>query len=165
MSQLSRAAARPGNEGDKLTTLTTDRLILREFVEDDWRAVLAYQSDARYLKYYPRTRRTAEEVRDFVRGFIECQGERPRTKHQLAVVSRAEGRLIGTCGIRMETADFRRANIGYEIANVLGKRLRDRSRAGHSRVRLGRTAAASYLGALRGREHRFLAGAGKGRDA
>lgn len=28
--------------------ITTDRLLLREFVEDDWRAVLAYQSDARY---------------------------------------------------------------------------------------------------------------------
>ncbi len=99
-----------------MTSLVTDRLLLREFVEKDWRAVLAYQSDARYLKYYPRTRRTAEQVRDFVRGFIEWQGERPRTKYQLAIVLRTEGQLIGTCGIRMETADFRRANIGYEIA-------------------------------------------------
>jgi RimJ/RimL family protein N-acetyltransferase len=74
--------------------LATDRLLLREFVEKDWRAVLAYQSDRRYPKYYRRTHRTAEQVRDFVHGFIEWQGERPRTKY----------------------ADFRRANIGYEIA-------------------------------------------------
>ena len=33
-------------------TLTTDRLILREFREDDWRATLAYQSDPLYLRYY-----------------------------------------------------------------------------------------------------------------
>ena len=64
----------PDNEGDKLTSLVTDRLLLREFVEKDWRAVLAYQSDARYLKYYPRTRRTTEHVRDFVCGFIKWQG-------------------------------------------------------------------------------------------
>jgi [ribosomal protein S5]-alanine N-acetyltransferase len=96
--------------------LATERLLLREFVEKDWRAVLAYQSDRRYQKYYRRTHRTAEQVRDFVHGFIEWQGERPRTKYQLAIVLRAEGRLIGTCGIRVESADFRRANIGYEIA-------------------------------------------------
>ncbi len=104
------------NKGDRLTMLVTDRLLLREFVEEDWRAVLAYQSDARYLKYYPWNHRTAEEVREFVRGFLEWQGERPRTKYQLAAILRAEGRLIGNCGIRIETADSRQANIGYEIA-------------------------------------------------
>jgi len=28
--------------------ITTERLLLREFLLDDWRAVLAYQQDARY---------------------------------------------------------------------------------------------------------------------
>ncbi len=81
-------------------------------MEDDWRAVLAYQSDARYLKYSPWTYRMAKEVQDFVRGFIEWQGERPRSKYQLAITLRCEGRLIGNCGLRMETADSRQANIG-----------------------------------------------------
>jgi len=34
--------------------LTTNRLILRDFVESDWRAVLEYQSDPAYLRYSPR---------------------------------------------------------------------------------------------------------------
>jgi len=85
-------------------------------VKDDWRAVLAYQSEAQYLKYSPWTHRTAEEVQDFVRGFIDWQGERPRTKYQLAITLRVEERLIGNCGIRIETTDSRQANIGYEIA-------------------------------------------------
>ncbi len=85
-------------------------------MEDDWRAVLAYQSDARYLKYSPWTYRTAEEVQEFVRSFIEWQSERPRIKYQLAVVLQGEGQLIGNCGIRMESPDFRQASIGYEIA-------------------------------------------------
>ena len=99
-----------------MTKPTTDRLLLREFVEGDWRAVLAYQSEARYLKYSPWTYRTAKEVQDFVRGFIEWQGERPRSKYQPAITLRCEGRLIGNRGIRMEAADSRQANIGYEIA-------------------------------------------------
>lgn len=114
---LQRGKSFPAdNKGDELTKLATDRLLLREFVEDDWRAVLAYQSEAQYLKYSPWTHRTAEEVRNFVRGFVEWQGERPRTKYQLAITLRSEGRLIGNCGIRMESADSRQANIGYEIA-------------------------------------------------
>ena len=114
---LQRGKSSPAdNKGDELTKLATDRLLLREFVEDDWRAVLAYQSEAQYLKYSPWTHRTAEEVRNFVRGFVEWQGERPRTKYQLAITLRSEGRLIGNCGIRMESADSRQANIGYEIA-------------------------------------------------
>jgi [ribosomal protein S5]-alanine N-acetyltransferase len=114
---LQRGKSSPqDNKGDELTKLATDRLLLREFVEDDWQAVLAYQSEAQYLKYSPWPQRMAEEVRDFVLSFVEWQRERPRTKYQLAITLRGEGRLIGNCGIRMESADSRQANIGYEIA-------------------------------------------------
>jgi RimJ/RimL family protein N-acetyltransferase len=96
--------------------LTTQRLILREFVESDWPAVLAYQSDPRYLRYYHWTHRTEEEVREFVQMFLDHQQAQPRTKFQLAVVLRAEDRLIGNCGIRMKTPDAHEADIGYEFA-------------------------------------------------
>ena len=85
-------------------------------MENDWREVLNYQSEAQYLKYSPWTYRTAEEVQDFVRGFIECQCEQPRTNCQLAITLRVDGQLIGSCGIRLESTDSRQANIGYEIA-------------------------------------------------
>lgn len=96
--------------------LTTDRLLLREFEERDWPAVLAYQSDPRYLRYYAWTHRTAEEVRAFVQMFVDQQAEQPRLKFQLAVVLRTEDRLIGNCGIRVNNPDVREANIGYELA-------------------------------------------------
>ena len=96
--------------------LTTRRLALREFVEDDWRVVLAYQSDPRYLRFYPWTQRTADDVQAFVQQFIAWQTEHPRTKFQLALVAVAEAQLIGTCGIRKEHADAREAELGYEIA-------------------------------------------------
>jgi [ribosomal protein S5]-alanine N-acetyltransferase len=96
--------------------LTTERLILREFVEDDWPAVLAYQSDPLYLRYYHWTGRTEAEVREFLGMFLANQQQQPRIKFQLAVTLRAEERLIGGCGIRMKSIDSHEGNIGYEFA-------------------------------------------------
>lgn len=95
--------------------LTTERLVLREFEEDDWPAVLAYQSDPRYLRYYAWTRRTEADVRAFVRGLMELREEQPRTKYQLAITLPSDGRLIGNCGIRKQSPDAREADIGYEL--------------------------------------------------
>jgi RimJ/RimL family protein N-acetyltransferase len=95
--------------------LVTHRLILREFVESDWRDVLRYQSDPRYLRYYDWTGRTEDDVTAFVRMFLEQQREEPRRKFQLALVLREGGRLIGNCGIRVNAPELREANIGYEV--------------------------------------------------
>lgn len=95
--------------------LRTDRLLLREFVEADWRAVLAYQSDPRYLRYYEWEERTAEDARAFVRRCIGYQQESPRRKFQLAITLPESGQLIGSCGIRVRDPEARRADIGYEL--------------------------------------------------
>ena len=55
--------------------LETPRLVLREYTEDDSAAVLAYQSDARYLRYYPWERRTLDDAQRFVQQFIDWQAE------------------------------------------------------------------------------------------
>ncbi len=95
--------------------LTTARLILREFSADDWPAVLAYQSDPRYLRYYAWTGRTPDEVQTFVRMFLDQQAEQPRLKFQLALTLKGDGQLIGNCGIRMRTPGAHEADIGYEL--------------------------------------------------
>jgi RimJ/RimL family protein N-acetyltransferase len=84
-------------------------------VEEDWAAVLAYQSDPRYLRYYIWEGRTEEEVRAFVGMFLGHQAARPRTKFQLAIETRAAGRLIGNCGVRLPAPGARIAEIGYEL--------------------------------------------------
>ena len=96
--------------------LSTERLLLREFNADDWTAVLAYQNDPLYLRYYPWTERTPADVQDFVQRMISRQQEQPRTKFQLAVVLKSTGELIGNCGIRMESAGVHEADIGYEFS-------------------------------------------------
>lgn len=98
-------------------TLTTDRLLLREFTEDDWPRVREYQLDPMYLRYYPWTPkdRSPEAVRDFVAGFMSYRTESPRTRYQLAVTLKPEGVLIGNCGIRRSSADQTTADLGYEL--------------------------------------------------
>ncbi len=95
--------------------ITTRRLVLRELEETDWPAVLEYQSDPRYLRYYEWTHRTEQDVRDFVRMLVALREEKPRTKFQLAITLPANGQLIGNCGIRMKAADAQEADIGYEL--------------------------------------------------
>jgi RimJ/RimL family protein N-acetyltransferase len=100
-----------------MMNLETTRLILRDFTADDWPAVLAYQSDPRYLRYYEWTGRTAAEVQAFVQMFLDHQRQQPRTRFQLAVTLKPDGRLIGNCGIRLRHAGSHEAEIGYELAH------------------------------------------------
>jgi RimJ/RimL family protein N-acetyltransferase len=95
--------------------LTTERLVLREFIEEDWSAVLAFQQNPLYLRYYEWTERTPEGAREFVQMFLANQCENPRIKFQLAATLRATGELIGNCGIRMKSEGAREADIGYEL--------------------------------------------------
>jgi len=95
--------------------LVTERLILREFQADDWPAVLAYQIDPRYLRYYAWTGRTEEEARAFVQMFLDQQQTRPRIKFQLAVTLKDTHQLIGNCGIRLAAPGAHEGDIGYEL--------------------------------------------------
>jgi len=95
--------------------LETERLILRDFVEDDWHEVLTYQSDPLYLRYYEWTERTPDAVQEFVGWFLDYQKQEPRIKFQLAITLKSNNQLIGNCGIRMETANAPQADIGYEL--------------------------------------------------
>ncbi len=97
--------------------LETERLILRDFVKDDWQRVLEYQTDPLYLRYYEWSEadRTPDAVQEFVGWFLEHQIQNPRIKFQLAVTLKSNGLLIGNCGIRMDHVDAVEADIGYEL--------------------------------------------------
>jgi len=96
--------------------IETERLLLREFTEDDWPEVLAYQSNPRYQRYYPVTEKTPTQAQAFVQMFLDQQQEKPRRKFQLAAVHKPSSKLIGNCGLRMETIDARLADLGYEFS-------------------------------------------------
>ena len=95
--------------------LTTDRLVLREFVAADWEAVLAYQRDPRYLRYYPWCDRTEADARAFVGMFLEWQREQPRRRFQMAIALKGSGSLVGNCGLRRKPENDWEADLGYEL--------------------------------------------------
>ncbi len=88
---------------------------MREFVANDWRRVLVYQSDPQYLRYYHWRTRSKEDVQAFIKMFIAAQEERPRKTFQLAICLKKSELLIGNCGIRVNDFNLAEANIGYEL--------------------------------------------------
>jgi RimJ/RimL family protein N-acetyltransferase len=95
--------------------LKTERLLLREFVAEDWRAVYAYQNDPRYLEFYEWEHRSEQDVKAFVHRFIDQQTEFPRIKFQLAIVLPKNNKVIGNVGIRKRDVKTYTAEMGYEL--------------------------------------------------
>jgi len=93
--------------------LEAERLVLRDFVEDDWQAVHGYASDLVVVQHIPWGPNTEEETREFVRKAMASQAESPRTSFEFAVVLKAGARLIGGCGLRTKSAVHREGVIGY----------------------------------------------------
>lgn len=95
--------------------LETERLILRDVVEEDWKRLWEYQSDPLYLRYNSSTEGTKERAQEFVGWFLDHQKENPRIKFQLAITLKTNGLLIGNCGIRMDDVGAVEADLGYEL--------------------------------------------------
>ena len=104
-----------GISGVKNMKIETERLILREFVEEDWQRAYEYESDPLYLRYYEWTERTPESVKEFIGWFLAHQKQMPRYKFQLAIILKSNNLLIGNCGVRMDKVDALEADIGYEL--------------------------------------------------
>jgi RimJ/RimL family protein N-acetyltransferase len=93
--------------------ITTDRLLLREFRDDDWSAVHEYAVDPEVVRYMPWGPNTEDETRAFIARALAAQADEPRTKYELAVALRGSGRLIGGCGIRIARPADRGGDMGY----------------------------------------------------
>jgi RimJ/RimL family protein N-acetyltransferase len=98
--------------------IETERLVLREFREDDWRDMAAYWSVPLHQRYYAEPEDCVRFVRDLVEMFVASQAEQPRRKWQLAITLRGTDRMIGNCGIRINAPELREANIGYELNSI-----------------------------------------------
>ncbi|MFW6162462.1 MAG: GNAT family N-acetyltransferase [Planctomycetota bacterium] len=96
--------------------LRTDRLVLRDFEERDWRAVHRYATDyavVRFMEWGPNTK---ADTQAFIARAVAAQAAEPRMTYELAVVGQADGRLIGSCGLRLSGGDARSGSMGYCLA-------------------------------------------------
>jgi len=105
-------------DGDALAgplSLETHRLLLRPFVPEDFSVLLAYQSQAAYLRYYPEREDPEAVVGELFANFLHWQGESPRQRWQFAITLRGKDRLIGSCGVRKPEAGAPQAEFGCEL--------------------------------------------------
>jgi RimJ/RimL family protein N-acetyltransferase len=93
--------------------LETRRLILRDYTLDDWPAVNAYTSDPRVVQYMSFGPTTPEQTREHLQWSIAAAAEQPRSLYELAVVLRAEQRLIGTATLQVDSRERRQAHFSY----------------------------------------------------
>jgi hypothetical protein len=75
-----------------MVSLRTDRLLLREFVEQDWRAAHDYATDPEVVRYMDWGPNTEEETRAFIRRAISFQRENPRRSFRTRKVTSYSGR-------------------------------------------------------------------------
>lgn len=99
--------------GEIVIPIRTERLVLRDFVEDDRGAVHEYGSDPEVVRFMPWGPNSAEDTHAFIGRAIAAQCEQPRDKFEFAVTLACSGRLIGGCGIRISAPSERGADMGY----------------------------------------------------
>jgi ribosomal-protein-alanine N-acetyltransferase len=96
-----------------MTTLETERLILREFEESDLQAIQEYASDPEVVRYMEWGPNTEKDAREFLQRAFDQRQKQPRSDYGLAVVLKSENQLIGSGGIHIVNADHKEAELGY----------------------------------------------------
>ncbi len=100
-------------EVDEMFIIPTARLILRDFDKTDWQAVHMYASDPEVVRYMDWGPNTETETKDFIGRSIASQKEKPRNNYTLAIVLKAEDRLIGSCGLHVANPNHQEGWVGY----------------------------------------------------
>jgi len=104
--------------------LHTQRLVLRDFRDEDFEAMCRYALDPRVTRYLFLAPRTVEEARQHFDRILGWQAERPREVFELAVeLTTAEphtARLAGACNLTLVAPG--EGDIGYMLHHELWRR-------------------------------------------
>jgi ribosomal-protein-alanine N-acetyltransferase len=93
--------------------LTTDRLLLRDFSDDDAADILRFRGDREVQKYNTEPMRDTAEARGLIRTMHAWFVTRQAI--QWGITLRDEDRVIGICGIHDLSRRHRRAYVGYDL--------------------------------------------------
>jgi RimJ/RimL family protein N-acetyltransferase len=93
--------------------LETQRLILRDFREEDWHDVHQYVSDPEVVKYMPFGPNTEEDTKANMQRTFANQKEQPRVHYNFALVNKQNNKVIGGCELSIQNAENKEAMLGY----------------------------------------------------
>lgn len=97
--------------------IITQRFLLRDFIQEDEPAFLAYRADPRYAEFCTPEEVTPSYSRELLRLFSQWATESPRRNYQLAIIDRRKSpELIGCAGLRREGYRVDQAELGIELA-------------------------------------------------
>lgn len=95
--------------------LRTERLVLRDYREDDWEEIHLYASRPELTVHEPWGPNEIEDTKKHVTETIEKARQSPRLSHELAIVLRESGMVIGGAGIRLDPDRPGIATLGYIV--------------------------------------------------
>ncbi len=98
--------------------LETERLVLRDIREDDWRALLAIESRPEQVRYQSFDAHTEDTVRAYIARVIAGAREEPRLVYDLAI-TRDGGELLGRAGFRRDASELRVGELWFNVAPEL----------------------------------------------
>jgi len=96
--------------------LTTERLVLRELTPEDAEALFEYRSHPHVTRFQSWNPASIDDARAFLSTLKLQPPYTGGTWRQLGIALRADGTLIGDCGVHVLKTDSRHAEIGYTIA-------------------------------------------------
>ena len=96
-----------------MVTISTRRLVLREFTQADWASVHKYASDLEAVRYVGWGPNSEDDTKNFVQQVIISQKEEPRRSFTLAVTLKNQNTFIGACRISISDPQNREGSIGY----------------------------------------------------
>ncbi|MGV3541444.1 MAG: GNAT family N-acetyltransferase [Rufibacter sp.] len=82
--------------------LSTPRLLLREFKEDDWHFTNLYESQEKVMRYQTSHVRNSQESQEYIRQCLQEAQQEPRTIYDLAIVLKSTNMLIGRVGMKVD---------------------------------------------------------------
>jgi RimJ/RimL family protein N-acetyltransferase len=93
--------------------IETQRLVLREYRQEDWLAVHEYNQNPEVTRYMTWGPNSEEQTQEFVRQAIDSQKPAPRYYYELAVETKDTGEIIGGVGLTLRSVIKRTADIHY----------------------------------------------------
>jgi len=105
-----------------MVELKTERLIIRDFVSEDWKTVHTYGADPEVCRFLPWGPNSEDDTKSFIQIAIDQQAEAPRKSFELAVFTKRNNVHLGGVGIRVKSLSNNDADIGYVMRrNEWGK--------------------------------------------
>lgn len=96
-------------------SLTTERLILRNYCSEDWKRVHIYAAVPAFSQYEMWGPNTEDDSKKFVADMVLQARTQPRFKFDLAICLKASELQIGGAGIRRKAEHSQVADLGWAI--------------------------------------------------